>query len=89
MNGIRPFGQTDEDVKINGVKINLNNLRNSLKELDAALENEDMIRQAKDADVSALQQALQQAAYSVGVATKRFKAPFIVNLGEAYKQYLQ
>ena len=89
MNGIRPFGQTDEDVKVSGIKTQLNTLENNLRDLKSALESDDIIRQSKDADVTALEQALIQAAYAIGEATKRFKAPFFVNLGEAYKQYLK
>ncbi len=89
MNGIRPFGQTDEDVKVSGIKSQLNTLENNLKELKMALESDDIIRQSKEADVTALEQALFQAASAIGIATKKFKAPFIVNMGEHYKQYLK
>lgn len=89
MNGIRPFGQTDEDVKVSGIKSKLNTLENNLEELKAALKSDDVIRQSNEADVTALEQILFEAANAIDIATKKFKAPFYVNLGEAYKRYLK
>lgn len=83
------FGQTAEDAKVGGIKIQLNALENNLRELKAALENGNIIRQSKETDVTALEQALTQAACAIGDATQRFMAPFYVNLGEHFKQYLK